>query len=707
MLNRVMSLMILLAVSCSLAFAQQEGMVPFCIPAKPDPQSVIQMPPPAPISVTSERVAVKNGKFYVGDRRFIVWGVNLGGATPTHAEAETLAKRMAQAGVNSVRFHGIEYWSFWKEGPLTPAEAEVADKFDYLVAQLAQNGIYANFNLHTYRRYSTELKLPDADKVPGIGDKLIDIFTPQLIDAQRKHARNLLNHVNPYRKVRYADDPALAFIEINNENSLFLWDAEQLYPQLPPYYINIIQARFNEYLKSTYGSTPKLQAAWGPALAKDETIEAANVKFVVPNEPEVRKIDRFKCLMQVEKGYWENIYNFVKKDLGCKALVTGTIVFGPCNLYAQQNMDWIDCHAYWGHPRWAKGVNRWDPVNWTVPSAAMVDSPHETITDLDKISGLMFYMTSQQYKGKPYTNSEYNHPAPNDYQAECVPLMASFGAMQDWDGLWLFVYEAGNWDRNRIHWFDLDTNPAKWGFMQTGAAIFRDRQITPFQKSRTLSYTSSSDPLADMARHQIKRNYDTFTMLADQHGINWKDFLDTRLISSLHKKDNAKHNPIPLLQPEKSKLAWDLAPNGHGKYLAKGVGAMVWMGHKDRFTEGNFILESPDYAVVTMTALDDQPFQKSKKILVTAIKRCENTGMKFNEKRDSVGNNWGGPPVIIEPIKGTISGLSFLKGDWKCQTLGPDGKPTANVPLTTDAKTKTLVLKLSPEYKTMWYLLTK
>jgi len=705
MMNKIGWSILVLLVCCTGVMAQQEGMVPFAIPAKANPDSLVKMPSSSPIEIKSERITVKNGKFFVGNQRIKIWGVNIAGTvSPSHEESEQIAARMAQAGVNSVRLHGIEFGPFWKEGPLSAGEAAGLDRFDYFVAQLAKHGIYSNFNLHTYRRYSLELKLPEADKVPGIGDKLIDIFTPQLIEAQKKHARILLNHVNPYRKVRYADDPAVAFIEINNENSLFLWDAETLYPQMPPYFINIIQGRFNDYLKSQYGTTQKLKAAWGEALGKDESLEAGKVKFVAAKEAEVRRIDRFKCLMEVEKGYWEDLYNLVKKELGSKALVTGTILFGPCNLYAQQNMDWIDCHAYWGHPRWNKDVPRWDPVRWTVPSTAMVDSPHQTITDLDRIAGLMFYMASQQYKGKPYTNSEYNHPAPNDYQAECVPLMATFGAMQDWDGVWLYCYEGGYWDGRRFSWFDLDTNSSKWGFLQAGAAIFREKQMDPLVKTQILSFTHSDKPLVDLCKHQIKRNYDTFTMLQDQYGVSWKDFLNTRLVTSLDKKDNAK---IAAQSPEKSNLTWDVAKNGHGRYVARGAGAIVWMGHKDRLNEGNFVLENPDFAVVSITAMDNQPFEKSKKILITAIKRCENTGMKFTPKRDSVGSNWGGPPVIIEPIKGSISGLAFLKGDWTCRAIGPDGKPTANVPLTVDEKTKTLVVKLSPEYKTMWYLLTR
>ena len=679
----------------------QEGMAPFYIPAKPNPESLVKLPPPAPIAVDGPRIEARGDKFYVGDRRFRVWGVSMGGATnPSHEDAASIAERLAQGGVNSVRFHGLENANLWGREDLSDAQKEHLDRFDFFLDQLARRGIYANLNLHVSRRYSQELGLPESGEPH---DKIVDIFTPVLIDAQKKFARGLMNHVNPYRKVRYADDPACGFMEINNEDSLFLWDAAKRLPKLDEYYMKILQEKFNAFLKGRYGSTEKLRSAWGDGLGDDETIEKGTVKVYVEKDAEPRTMDRMRSLLELEKAYWDEMYNLLKKELGYKGLVTGTIVFGPCNLYAQQNMDWIDCHAYWGHPRWAEG-ERWHATRWTVPCAAMADSPHETVTDLDRLTGLMFYMASQQFKGKPYTNSEYNHCAPNDYQAECVPLMSSFAALQDWDGIWFFMYNPVP-SRNTIHWFDLDANPSKWGFMPAGAAIFRDGAVAPFVKTRILSYVGTETPIEDMIQAQLKRNYDTFAVLQDRYKVAWKDFVDTRLVTSL---DGVKVTPqATSARPERSHLTWDVAENGHGRYIVTGPGAMVWIGHADRFSgDTNFKLEKPDFAVVTLTAMDGQELDKTKKILVTAIKRCENTGMKFNEKRDSVGTDWGGAPVLIEPIAGTISGLPFLKGDWQCQAVGPDGNATAQVPLTKDEKTGTLTLQLSPEYKTMWYLLT-
>ncbi len=105
---------------------------------------------------------------------------------------------------------------------------------------------------------------------------------------------------------------------------------------------------------------------------------------------------------------------------------------------------------------------------------------------------------------------------------------------------------------------------------------------------------------------------------------------------------------------------------------------------------------------MTVTALDDAAVNESRKILVTACGRCENTGMIFSDDRQTVGRNWGKPPVRIEAVEAV---LVLPEGNWKCQALGPDGMPIGNVPAS-DRSGKGL-LRLSPQYETMWYLLTR
>jgi hypothetical protein len=132
-----------------------------------------------------------------------------------------------------------------------------------------------------------------------------------------------------------------------------------------------------------------------------------------------------------------------------------------------------------------------------------------------------------------------------------------------------------------------------------------------------------------------------------------------------------------------------------GDFRVLGQGAKVSVGSHVNH-------EGKSFTAITETALDGQPLEKSKAILVTACGRCENTGMQFSADRRSVGRNWGKAPVGIEPVELT---LVLPSGAWKCVALAPDGTARSEVSLSRNENGQP-VLKLSGEYKTLWYLLT-
>lgn len=866
--------------------------VPFVIPADPPEGSLIQMPHGASIGPRGERVVVQNSRFYRGGKRHRVWGVNLcfGACFPSHADATRVAERLADAGVNSVRFHHMDTQAFprgiWDPADETKLSTESLDRLDYFLDQLARRGITANLNLHVSRTHSRILGLPD----PGTKyDKIVGIFTPPLVAAQERYARELLGHVNKYRRVRYADDPAVAFVEITNENSLFMWNAAQKLPALPDYYTSILRQRYNAWLRARYGTTRKLREAWSegtsplgdemlvppataveashqsapsphpsPSVAKampgepargerddgralrapaegdarwqvelhescravavplagsttgvrieireiDETpwhiqfkqpglaIEGtqfytlafraradaprqlsvgvgmahppwanlglsrgvklttemkrfafgfvarasdakARVSFVLGDdmaaveldevslrpggvrgletgeriedtsvrvygkfESAPRRIDRMRFLAETEKSYFNGMRRMVREEIGSKALVTGTVVFGPLGLWAQSGMDWIDTHAYWHHPRFPG--RPWDRSNWLVEQEAMVDHPEKAT---------LFRLAASRLAGKPFTVSEYNHPAPMDYQAECVPMIASFAAAQDWDGVWLFAYShrTDDWGRGAFtSFFDIDANPAKWGFVPAGAAMFREGQLGSL--GGAWGWTEPGrDRLDSLAAMHAAHDRDMLAVGGLGEGPDWERFLRERFAIDL----SGATALAPVQGRGGPELEWEVG-GGRGRYTALGQGAGVWIGHAGAEPSGGnpVDLESPAFAAGTITALDGLPLEQSRKILVTACGRAENTGMQFSKERRTVGRCWGEAPVRVEAVTATVSLEALGITGGTCRALGPDGRPTATVPPTRDAEGD-LTLRLSPEYRTMWYLLTR
>ncbi|MBE3069218.1 MAG: carbohydrate binding domain-containing protein, partial [Planctomycetes bacterium] len=760
---RLACIALLVALAAGTAAAQE--MVPFVIPMTPSEKSLIAFKS-APIAVDGPRMAIADGHFAVAGKRFRVWGVNtcFGADFPAHADAERIAARLAAGGVNSVRFHHMDTQA-WPNGILDPKDPlklfpEAVERLDYFIDQLARRGIYANINLHVGRGPAKALGLPDS----GLSfDKIVGLFTPALIDAQKQYARDLLTHVNPYRKVRYADDPAVGFVEITNEDSLFMWSAKNDLQSLPEFYAKILREKYAAWLKAQYGSTDGLRTAWGKGtealgenvlvpgeiltgndakkkgwrleqhegstaklvkqpdgslrieitkadetnwhlqvkqvglavkggqyyslsfraradqprtvgygvqqdedpwnnlglsgtarltkewktfrdgftanrdsgvsrlsfsvggtttgveladvslapggregLLKDETLENATVALFAPGEMEARAIDRIKFLAETERAFFDGMYAFIKKDLGTKALVTGTIAFGAAALHGQGGMDYIDGHSYWQHPNFPG--RPWDSNNWVLEQKAMVDNPAGST--LPRLSG-------EKVEGKPYTVSEYNHSAPNDFQAECVPLMAAWAAAQDWDGIWFFSYShrRGDVDREFFNsYFDIDANPSKWGFMQTGAAIFREGALPPLRRAMSLSLGNTENMLTNLAALQLKYDMNVFASAGAVMKLGWEDLLQKRLEVALEGHSGVVDSQAPV----EANLAWKVE-KGLGTFSAAGPGAVVLVSHAggtEAAAAEGVQLAKPGFAAITVAALDGLPIEKSKAVLV-------------------------------------------------------------------------------------------
>ena len=149
----------------------------------------------------------------------------------------------------------------------------------------------------------------------------------------------------------------------------------------------------------------------------------------------------------------------------------------------------------------------------------------------------------------------------------------------------------------------------------------------------------------------------------------------------------------------KTQITWTVEED-QGIYTVQGPGASVYVGHAERFSgasKGKVTITAPEFVALTVT-----PLEGSETILVTACGRCENTGMQFSQDRRTVGRNWGRAPVQIEPVDGR---LVLPEGRWTCHALAPDGATKRRVSIATVGDRT--VLKLSPEYETMWYLLKR
>ncbi|MGQ9821205.1 MAG: carbohydrate binding domain-containing protein [Thermogutta sp.] len=209
-------------------------------------------------------VRAENGHFVTDAGRIRLWATNLcfEACFPTKAEAERLAARLASLGINCVRMHHMDNRHIWgnSANKLT-IDPEMLDKLDYLIFRLKEHGIYTNLNLHVSRQFGPAEGFPQVEGLPDY-DKGLDNFEPRMIEYQRKYARDLLTHVNPYTGKAYVDEPAVAMIEINNENAAFDEYRRGALDNLPEPYATTFRGLWNAWLRTKYGGDDGLRRAW-------------------------------------------------------------------------------------------------------------------------------------------------------------------------------------------------------------------------------------------------------------------------------------------------------------------------------------------------------------------------------------------------------------------------------------------------------------
>ncbi|MCL4194737.1 MAG: hypothetical protein KJZ87_23565, partial [Thermoguttaceae bacterium] len=172
----------------------------------------------------------EDGHFYFADgTRARFFGTNVGGkdGCPDKATAEATAARLAKYGVNLLRIHAIDgRWGpliDYRQGNSRQLNPESMDRLDYFFEQLKRRGIYVYFDLLDYRQFMPADGVADADKFQSGWTNSIKgatIFNDRMIELQKELAEQFLTHQNPYTGLRYVDDPAVAVVEITNENSV-------------------------------------------------------------------------------------------------------------------------------------------------------------------------------------------------------------------------------------------------------------------------------------------------------------------------------------------------------------------------------------------------------------------------------------------------------------------------------------------------------
>jgi len=255
--------------------AHAAGLQPFQIPWNDPATGLTNLQSwQSPIATGQSPVLVdSDGHYTVDGHRLRFLGVNIAGtdAFPTHANAELHAARLARFGYNSVRLHHLEApWAKdqvlvdYSAGNSRNLSADRLEKLQYLVSRLAEHGLYADLNLLVSREFQAGDGLgSDITKLGWKDQHVLGFFMDEALALHKEYATKALSAPNPYRaNLSFAQDPAVAVVEIMNENGFLQKWHDGVLDALPASYVARLQQSWNAWLRTQYANTTTMLTAW-------------------------------------------------------------------------------------------------------------------------------------------------------------------------------------------------------------------------------------------------------------------------------------------------------------------------------------------------------------------------------------------------------------------------------------------------------------
>lgn len=417
------------------------------------------------------------------------------------------------------------------------------------------------------------------------------------------------------------------------------------------------------------------------------------------NVPANALIDFGQFLEDTEIAYWDTMYNYIKKDLKTQSLVYGTQL-GYSGEHVQARMDLVDIHGYWQHPS-GGWISLFANEPWRSGNTSMVNS-----------LGNIFHIGSHRVDGYPYTISEYNHPYPNQYGAEAQPMLAIFGRLQNWSGIFQYTYNhyVDSWEPQANPWcfFDLIARTEALAHFPACAAAFIRGDIQTAKQAIVVKADLDDYCQNRMARRAINIGtapLDSRYIVLNRVSLNVKG-------EGLEKDQLPK--PLlneKVLTSDTGEIVWNKEIPGKAYLAANAPNTKFFTG----FPEGRTIdwgcvqltvgKTQLDWATVSLTSRFGNGFDgKQGKVcaLLAATGNCGNAGriMKSMGPGAITLTDRGHAPVLAEGVPATIL-LKVPAEKVKVFALNPNGERLQDVPVHSTNGGSTF--DIGPKYRTVWY----
>jgi len=627
------------------------------------------------------RVVRKGGELLYGGEPIKLWGLNncYRSCWPDKDQAERCAQMYRKYGVNTVRLH--KYADSPGSGIQSSESAaeydpERLDRMDYYVARLKEAGIFTLLSTQFGPINPGPADVRDIPYLEEFGTfegrrnrirtpASSSYYSPEIQNLHIRQMQNLLKHRNPYTGLTYAEDPCIIAFEILNEQSILFYTS--LAPLKASATIRRITGkRFCDWLRDRYGTQEKLVEAWGKeafdsfanegfppvgeSLDKDNILPIGNPWFWDPDQlagsqnfRRRRLLDSLEFLYTLQNEAYSR-WATAARAAGFKGEILGS------NWQAGQNTS----HYYNLHSDYLVGLI--DRHNYFGGTTSMLSVPGSEMLS----SGM------QQVVDRPFMLSEWIHTFPNEWGAEGPAIIGAYGlGLQDWDVSYMFENGDNGTFSSAIGRSTWDvTAPQILGLFPAIARQVRRRDVRPSDvlAPRYVNIPALREEKLDF-RDRVAQEYDIKSFDSDK--VPSRTLAVARVVVEF----TDEYRDTPSFDPEKARegdayvsttgqLRWTPGRNardGHFTIDSAGTKAVVGFAEGVTCPLGNVtITPRSRFAAIYVTAKEpDNDLAGSKRLLVVAIARARNTGMKWMADRRVLAK--GKAPILMEPVVADIA----------------------------------------------------
>lgn len=432
------------------------------------------------------------------------------------------------------------------------------------------------------------------------------------------------------------------------------------------------------------------QGALANQRPKSQSLTSMDIGIPEAGWPFAAHGDMKQFMIDTEIEWVKELKAFLQDDLEVKVPITASQANYHHPVINQHVNDFVDLHNYWHHPIFPSDAP-WSQDRWTVGNDPMEADPGRAGWPRNSLLMRMGW----GYEGKPMTLSEWNYPEPSPYSTGCVPMAAMLAALQDWDGIFFFDYDAFHRydDKEESPYF---RNSAHNHFSFNGQPV----KLAAFSQFGNLFLRGDLKPLTDT---KLSTPFEPI-----DGRLSLKHRLRTKLDAKPYKPKNIP-DTADFSTPTKS-VQWTSNPDKNLGAIQLNTKASrgVWGTIADsKYSVGGIKIETgsikPNYGMVLLSSVDGQSLESTDKIILLSTSHSENKNMKWNEERTSVGKDWGTGPTQVTSFDAKIEWQTQAK--WECYSLDGTGQRKKSIPV--KYGNGSVIFDISRNDKTLWYELTR